>query len=106
MACIMAQKPTKTFSVCGVRVRISRPQTYGGGHIYSGARDIGTFAAVSTRGAKSIAKTLNKRLPRPGWEISLGGDTFLVNKGSSFEIDHRRSGGFPSNVCPVRRGKK
>ena len=64
--------------VCGLYVAtIGKPTSYGGGNIYPGARDLGTFAKVSPSTAAYLATAFGRRVPRPGYEIQLCNDVWL-----------------------------
>ncbi len=64
--------------ICGLYVpTIGKPESYGGGHIYPGARDLGTVARVSPSTATYLATAFGRRSPRPGYEIELCKDVWL-----------------------------
>lgn len=68
----------KRVPICGLLVpTIGKPETHGGGHIYPGARDLGTTARVSASTAAYLATAFGYRLPRPGYEIQLCKDVWL-----------------------------
>lgn len=84
-------------TVCGLRVLMKNPTRYGGGHIYSGAVDIGTHAEIgkktATKLAQAFSATGKARPPRPGFEVQLCDRVWLINRGGRFEVDRRASGG-------------
>jgi len=84
--------PRKRVTVCGIPI-LAVPHTYGGGNVYPGARDIGTYAEVSEKTARKLARSVDARLPQPGYELNLCKDTWLVNKAGRFEVDRRMHGG-------------
>lgn len=66
--------------ICGLYVpTIGKPESYGGGHIYPGARDLGAVARVSASTARYLATAFGRGYdqPRPGYEIELCKDVWL-----------------------------
>jgi hypothetical protein len=95
-------KKRQHVNVCGIRVPVMQVKTYGGGHIYPTARDIGTHAKVSRATAQKLANSVGaRRLPPPGYETKLCQSTWLVNRAGRFEVDRRASGGLQG-----RRGRR
>lgn len=68
----------KRVPICGLLVpTVGKPTTHGGGHIYPGARDIGTSARVSESTAKYLTTAFGRRMPRPGYEVEICNKTWL-----------------------------
>lgn len=82
--------------VCGIPTRVGKRTSYGGGNIYPGAVNIGSYAPISKPNAKNLMRALfgHERLPRPGYEVPLCGYQYLENKAGKLEIVRRQSGGF------------
>lgn len=88
--------PKPNATVCGVPTRLSHAIRYGGGNIYSGARNIGQYASISKPGAKRMMLALfgHARLPRPGYETKLCGDQYMENMNGLYHIVRRAPGDF------------
>lgn len=99
----------RNIRICGLLVPpSSKPQSYGGGHIYPGARDIGSYVQVSKTTALRLLSAVQARprLPRWGYEVKLCNDTWLRRRGSSFEVQRNASGGFKGLAGSVRRKRR
>jgi hypothetical protein len=97
----------KKIRICGLYVPTKgAPESYGGGNIYLGARDIGSVVRVSVATAKMLLASVQARprLPRPGWETKLCGSTYLRMSRDGWEVQVLRSGGF-RGTGKQRRGK-
>lgn len=87
----------KMVTICGVpQISVRGEKSYGGGHIYPGARDIGRVAKISMLQASELTTALfgSRRLPRPGYEVKLCDATFLGNNAGQLEVVRRASGPF------------
>lgn len=95
--------------ICGVPTKVGRPISYGGGHIVPSARKLGQYASISKPGARRLMEALfgpGKRPPRPGYEVRLCADQYLVNRSGSFEIVRRASGEFQGVRTRRRRRRR
>lgn len=85
---------------CGLTINAGKVTTYGGGHIFPGARDIGRHARVSAATARKITASIGVKPPRPGYEMLICGGRgtndaqYLVNHGGKYEVVRRASGEF------------
>jgi hypothetical protein len=93
----------KRVTVCGLKVSVSDAKSYGGGHLYPGARDIGTTAHVSKATAQKLAKGAGAaRTPRLGYELKLCEHMYLENVSGTFRVIKRASGGLSGRRTGTR----